>query len=81
MICEEHRNQEKLCNCPDQKELITCLKCEESGEIKDIAAKRNFWLPGFLFLIMNAIIFIPVVIEQISMLQEIKFDKDLAVKI
>lgn len=39
--------------------------------IKDTAAKRNFWFPGFIFMIFHAIVLFPLIIAELESLQEI----------
>ena len=61
-VCAEHKNQEKICTCLQKQEPVTCLSCEP--EIKETSALKHFWLPGLAFIILNIIVFMPIIITQ-----------------
>ena len=67
--CEEHKNQEKICGCLDQKELISCLICEPL--LKDKASKGHFFIPALVFMIINVLVWVPVIIIRLKELQQI----------
>ena len=69
VVCEEHKNQEKICGCLDQKELISCLICEPL--LKDKASKGHFFIPALVFMIINVLVWVPVIIIRLKELQQI----------
>ena len=69
VICEEHRNQSKLCSCFDQKELIVCQKCEPVH--KEKARKRHFWIPALIFIIVNVITWYWLIIDRLGDMQDV----------
>ena len=82
-VCEEHRNQEKLCSCFEQKELVTCVDCE--ADLKEKASKWHFFIPGIIFMLVNLAIFLPAILDRLNKVQTDRFDlqiaKDLAFEI
>ena len=64
VICEEHRNRNKLCSCLDQKEMIVCQKC--APDLKEKARKRHFWIPAFIFIVLNVIIWMVLIIGRLD---------------
>ena len=74
-VCEEHRNQAKLCSCFEQTELVTCLDCEAA--LKEQASKKHFFIPGIIFILLNLVVFLPTIIDRLKTIQEDLFDKQI----
>ena len=79
LICEDHRNQTKLASCLDQKEMITCTECEPA--LKEKARKMHFYFPGFIFMLINVCVWIPLIIGELTNLQEAQYLKRTALNL
>ncbi len=64
IVCDDCRNQIKICGCIDQKEKVCCVDCEE--KVRSQAGKWNFFIPSFLFIIINIAVWFPLTLSRLS---------------
>ena len=71
MYCDDHIGEERMCVCIDQGEMVYCVDCMPI--IKDKASKWNFYIPAFLFMVVNCLVLFPAITNRLEDMQAVQF--------